>query len=292
MAVTNMMIGKKYYTVNEKDEIVYARIKKIKNVEKVQLEFEDGSLMTVSTKHLEEHFRLLTPDALVFVSIVTVGSGSTIGNDIIITLGDSNNMAKVDQNLPFAVCRQNIVDEFYKIVSGIMKQHNVIKLGISINQLSNSGHESVFKNFLQCTSHVKTEAVNIYINDSVDTIVHFLQSDRFNEVLQENYKINNASNFIGLCNSVKELLDDNNFQDDIDLLFGIFNIDTPIRKDGFLSPDQYEQVFKEFSLRFPGTPFSTIVNEPFSHEMDLSTAKRVFMFLKDSIGKLYVVSYI
>lgn len=265
-----------------------------------------GEKKTVSFKDLQENYTKLIPDGYITFNIVTIGNNL---KDVMVLINKKKDIES-GIGLPYAVCRQCVVDLFAKQLS----PDNVDYVGISISQDSCPADVN-FENYLACESVNKSECLSFYIGDKLDNILSVLKNEKeYDQVLVElneshcMYLANNNS-FIadmyknkdevdGYCKSLRQLLNINNFYYDLNIAFGIIPLDLPFENS--IDSVAVKDVSGNYTLNTMARSIlssilmvsidkSLIVK--FGKDIDLSAIKRRYCLVSDRDKDVYLVAY-
>ena len=119
-----------------------------------------------------------------------------------------------EQEIPYAVCRQGISDVF---TNNMAKSDFVLYLGASISQDTCPSNID-FRFTLSCDKVIYTLPIVVYLDDTLDDILGLFKHKKFDTAIR-NYSAAMEHNVhykrvLGTCNTIKELLINNNFMFD------------------------------------------------------------------------------
>lgn len=292
----NIYKNDRFYRWDE-DELQEVRVIKINNEDSFTVEkvkgYDVGAVCKVPKKSLTDLYTRLNPDACLEFAVVKVTDKM---EDVMVTL------TKKDQpNEPFLVCRQNVVDLFAQVATG---DNETKYTGICISR-DNCPSELNFDDFLAYTDKVVSELVSYYLGDSlydIFKILHYM--DRYDATLRENfykhikhvsmnnkwiedtYKKNDFMN--GYCKSLVTLLELNNFEYDMNTVFGIISTDFDDSdfEGGVLSEEARHTLSNMIAIEIDK---SLVVD--YDKDVDLSKIKRNYRLVSDKNRKLHVVAF-
>ena len=176
---------------------------------------EDGKRIKIQLEKLLTEYRCLSGDGVI---IFVVAKMSDTMDDVIVSVQKRGGGKK-----PYAVCRQSIQDFF---TASITTDEQYTYLGMSISK-DTCPAEIDFDMFLSCSGIKFSKTVTVYMNDTLDQILNLFSNDKFDETLRDfGKKIRknsetNGTKVAGLCNSLKELLESNEFMYDFRRLFNV-----------------------------------------------------------------------
>ena len=179
-----------------------------------------GEGILVKDTEINDEYVTLKEDGIVGFSVLQCEK-----KDVMVTIH-----RKEDANdpIPFALCRQDVVDIF-KMYSN-PPQSGYAWAGISVNR-NNCPAEMKMEDFMLCDDILRTEFINIYLDDTLDDILNLVFLDRYNNILARLKKFREGSNIIGNCSTLRELLETHNFMYDFHEAFGITEVPFLINND-------------------------------------------------------------
>ena len=308
-------IGYKFFKKDENDNVEIIRLVKARSYKDpsslpaiVTIEKEDGTKEKIESKLLKE-YTPLEPDGVIMFSIVELGGDvKNPFQDVVVTGIKFLNM-KLGDTAPFVICRQNIVDIYNNLV---VRTDDDIIYGCSINQ-NNCPSNYDFRAFLQCDKVVDTITVNIYRMDTLDDILALIETNKFDKILEDNNatfiknevdkkditKAMFKKSYKGWCKSLKQLLTENNFQADINEMFGIIDVDFKL-SDYMVTKklpngEEYDSVVDDMIVWFSGlynAPIQELTVLEYYHDINLGEFNNSrYFFLRDNDKKLYLLVY-
>lgn len=247
----------------------------------------------------------LEPDGVCTFSIVIMGNEKQgFTKDIIATTAKFLNI-KIGDALPYAVCRQSITDIFYNLLCA--SEDDMI-VGLSVNQDTCPANYD-FRNMMACSGVEYMEMVNFYRTDTIDDILKLINVSRFDIVLDdlflqyaescEDPTIIMKKKHKGWVRNLKSLLYDNNFQEDINQMLGITDINPSIKDhsvtktlpngEDYTSLD--EEMTQWLSSIYKLNISDTTVLE-YDHDINLGEFNNArYFLLRDPSKKLYLIVY-
>ena len=230
-------------------------------------------------------------------------NGKDLNLDVIVSLFRILDI-KVDINEPFAICRQNITDFFYSIISNEI-DHGYV--GVSATR-ENIPSEIDYGILASCDELYQTDIVHFYFDDTIEDVLNCIDSTDYDKALEENYIIhkkainpfyiidgdNNKSDK-GWCRDLYTLLKENNFNNDMDTMRNITSLAFDLKEfldeveDGVYKLNDF--MLKYFNSIFSISANSTMVVEYF-YDIDFADfANSNYILLRDSNNSTYVVVY-
>ena len=298
----NTMLGNKLFKTKDNGEYEVIRIVKIYNPEKVGVMYDDGTILKKTIKELaEDGFTILESIGVITFSIVEIGKNK----DVVITL-----LKRVDammgMNVPCVVCRQSITDFFYSILA---TQYDHGMVGVSVSDKTCPTNIE-YAQTLACDNIIFSHMVNIYYDDTIDSILQCVNQVKFNDVLRNLYdihveasgdpKLKLRDSDKGWCKTLKLLLVQNNFWIDVDQAFEItdvdFDLDNYIIEKKDEGDKSYQSLVSEALLFFSSTFQLNIVDSiiiEYDYDVDLSEYRNEnYVLIRDSKEKLYLMVYL
>lgn len=207
--------------------------------------------------------------------------------------------------LPYVVCRQGATDIFASMFNpekelvGLSVNRETCPAGFDMKQLFYADNIDF---------HI---LVNFYRDDTVEDILDLLPKFRFNEVLTNLYMehikyTENPSAIMkdedgGWCKSIDLLLKQNNFQSDINQMFGIFDVDFDMRAYIQYKPipgnEDVEYGYIQDDMRYwLSSVYKVNIKEAnvieFGYDIDLADYKNnKYLLIRDNTSTLYLVVY-
>lgn len=314
------MIGYKLFKFDEDNNIHMIRIVYMHKPFKIDSSTKDPAEVTIYDYDTKERRKIRTealkdytpikPDAIFTIAIGNIiANDGTIYKDVIITGTKQLNIeASQGHTLPYVVCRQNISDIFYNLLTD---DENNQLVGISVNQ-DTCPTNFDFRQFLATDGITNNEFVNMYRNDTLDDILDIINLTKYDEVLKNLYDIhvkytNNPMAAMkhsdgGWCDSVKQLITENHLQEDFNQMLGITDL-------GFVISDYLEEkpipgheeekylVARDDFRYWLSSIFKLNLKEvnfiEYDHDINMADFNNTtYMFLRGTDKKLYLVVYL
>lgn len=275
--------GSKFYRyIDGCEQPDVIRVRNVDYDKKIVKYFDaDGNKRKCSYDTLIRDYKMLAPDGAISFSIVSVNDSK----DVIVAIKAFSKTKEDftrDNNMPYAICRQMVMDVF----SANVDTENLI-LGVSMSQDTCPANVD-FNLMFACTGLDYTRMVNVYLDDTLDTILNLFDNRMFDKVL-EGLCLNNP-NVKGMCISLVNLLTENNFMYDFRKCFKIMELPFAIdlETEG-LSHENTNFLSKELKVDI----LETYVVE-YSRTIDTSKFKREFILAtsaQEGFSKVYIVGY-
>lgn len=303
----NYFIGSKYYRYISDTELEVLRISRIKNENQVvaiknvyktdktpelinkttwDVPLEDTiSFEYLSIKDLKENYTKLLSDGLMIFNIITIGDME----DVVVTLmrrEDINNGIQV----PYVICRQNVKD-FHDYLIKADWGKTCVGSCISQDTIPNGCD---FRAMLTADNVVCSNIVNVYIDDTLEDILKFVNTLNYDDCLKRIYELatKHAQTFNypmpdGYCKTLVKLLEDNAFMDDFNRGFGLIKFPTVLDfKDNRLF-DEDLQVLSDLTGKLYLGHFICAYDKT----IDLSRISYDYILIKDLSDKIYIMIY-
>lgn len=275
-------LGDKFYTYepqNNKFDIY--RVVRIKNLDSFVLQHEETKeTIKATSDFIKTNYTKLKPDGYISFAIVDLQDGI---KDTIISLYRLKDLESGEQ-LPYAACRQNIYDLF----TNQIKEKNKTYIGVSISK-DTVPEGTPYEIILSCNGISYNSMVSVYIDDTLDKILPMIKEDKYDLVLKT-LKNNMSDNTIfGNCETLRQLLIENNFMYDFYNAFNIIKIPLDIEvieETSEIIPYQREILEDYLKIEM----FKTYVLE-YDREIDLDKIQREYVLISDINDKLFVVAY-
>ena len=290
----NVINNTRYYKwIN--DDIEELIICKIFNDSKYKVRYtkgeHTGDTATITDTELSEYTKL-TPDGCISFSVVSLQKIKDVMVCIIRTKDKSVSA------LPYAVCRQCVLDLFAK------QLYDKDYCGISIS-MDSCPADVPFNEYFGCEKIDYSYLVSYYIGDSLDYILSLFKHDKFNTVLEELFRdhcmyISNNNKYIaesykskvevdGYCKELTTLLSLNNFEYDLYKAFDIIRLDIP--KDQLIDDNVLSEYATVILSNILQVHIAKSLVIPYDKDIDLKEIKRSYVLITDADGVVYVVAY-
>lgn len=271
-------LGDKFYKYHEEtDNIEIIRIKRIKNENLFSYEVNGVSHSITKQKLLNEYTRL-KPDGLVAFNIVNLENKL---KDVIVCLYRLKDLEE-GILMPYCACRQNIFDMFTNQV----QKGKTMYVGVSVSQ-ETMPDDTPFEIVVACNGIDYNNQVSIYLDDTLDDILSFVNKSKFDETLATIYNNVTNNDIKGYCNNLRQLLEENDFMYDFLRAYNIIRVNFAIDKDSTeLDPfrrEYIEGIIKE-------EMFKTYVVK-YDKEIDLKKIERSHIIVSDKNKEIFIIAY-
>jgi len=308
--MSKQLVGAKFFKkIEDSDDIKLVRVidqyQVVGNVDMVLIrDLDTNEDIRMEVFELGNQYKQLEADGLLMISEVIADNN----HDVLVSAYSMNSIREKKMT-PFCVCRQCITDLYYNL---LIKEESDMITGMSMNVL-NVPQGFNFGYMLLSDKVVTNDTILIYRDDIIEDILNLyrdsLKLDRYDECLRTLYKEHCTAfpealfldEHKGWCKSVSKLLSENNFQSDVDQMFGITTVEFEINdyitevKVNEDSEESYLSITDE--LRYwLSYLYKLNINRvyvlPFENDIDFDDLKnsRYFIF-RDKVKKLYIFVY-
>lgn len=268
--------GLKYYTYNENHELVVLRLKRIKNDNLYIMLDKDNNEIRLNREEFGKYIKL-NQDGFVTFSRVALEQGI---EDVIVSLHRKEDLSST--NTPYAVCRQNIFDIF---TNQINRDENMMYVGVSVSK-DTCPVDVDYNITLACNGVLESDIVNIYLDDSLEDIMRFVNPVNYDSVLRRLYDdIGNSKTVSGYCKSLEELLIENDFMQDFHRAFKVIELKSVI-KDNNINIEQLYMLWDILKSKI-----SNVFTIPYGKDIDLTKIERDYSLVCDNSNKVYILAY-
>lgn len=265
--------GTKYYRyVN--DQLIRIRLLKVKNDNCYVVESNGYKFNMTKTEF--RTYEKLKPDGYVAFSIAQLEGGV---KDVITAFYRKQDIASREQEA-FAVCRMNIYDLF---TNAINQDKEIIYIGCSANR-DNCPQNVDFKIMLACNGIEKMDMVAVYIEDSLDDILKLVNTVAYDDVLYTLEKGYVKSKTKGACSSLKQLLEQNHFIDDV--YYGFKEMRVQFKYIAEVASELIHAIEDQIKHRMLNAVWIK-----FDRDIDLTKIEGKYIIVRDTEDDLYIVSY-
>ena len=283
--------GSKFFRYDKDDNLEILRVYAFdtgKNA--VKCYKNDGTKVRIDKNELKKFYKLLTPDGVFSMVLMDTISGMP---DVLVSLHRFAD-GPMDDNRPFAICRQNVADFFSNI--GKDPEMDDFLVGVSVNWDSCLPNIE-FTDLLMCSNVKEYDIAYIYLDDTIDSILKVVKTRKYDNALRHikndfDHSISERGHnqFIGYSDSVERLLKDNKFIHELRYAFGVIEIPfSIIDTDERLIPPAEEFFAKEIGCKIERTYVL-----PYSKEIDTGSFSRKYRLatsMIDGMERIYIVGY-
>lgn len=297
------MIGYKFFKDND-DSLNMIRLLKIRgNGECTVLDEATNHKIIMKEDDLKDWVPL-NPDAILFITTVKIPKGKDEVDDVIVATSKYLNLT-VGDTTPYAVCRQSITDIFYNLLCGDESEQIV---GLSVNR-DDCPTNFDMRLMVACNKITNQNVFYYYRTDTLDELLDLFGTKKADEVLNKLYTghlkyTDNPKAFLrkedkGWCKDLRTLLKENTFQNDMNQMLGITDVDFTL--SDFLVTKQlpdgqdYVTVEDELKIWLGGTfriNITDITVLEYNHDINLGDFNNsTYLFIRDNTKKLYFCVY-
>ena len=283
------LLGSKYQTYIN-DELVVLRIIKIKNENTYVLKDKDNNKVIMTSKELNECI-LLEPDA--FLNIFSSIDEQDL-KDVYVCVNKSVDLV-ANKQLPALVIRQCIYNNT-KNMAASLQSSNDIYLGDCFLNVEGVNIEEI----LQFKDINDSISLALYIDDSLDDIFDCIgkEDEKINETLKELKENTNLDNYnvLGICDTLRQLMEDNDFMTNFRYIFNITQVNFPIEIEDTIIEDGIVKINnkqKELICKIVGYELFNISVIEYDKDIDISKiVSKSHIVIADSNNKIYLISYV
>ena len=279
--------GTKIYKYDDNDELILGRIIDIED-DSYKVSFERGGPFEGANKWIpydEAHndYVKLSPDGVITFNILNDGPVKDVA--VMVHPMELGGVSPI----PFAICRQDTVDIF-RMATKATPVEGQVWAGISINK-NNCPAECDIRQFMNCEDLDYMVSISIYKDDVIEDWLPMLFVSKFDNVLETYEKKHHGDNLVGICTSLKELLEDKGFMYDFHEAMGV--IEVP-----FLINDDTHYLLKDVISQIEHVTVSKVYVIDYSRNINTDEFERPFKIMapdyskaKPEDRKLYIVGY-
>ena len=317
------MLGYKLFKEKEDGSLHVVRIVHIRKPFKITSSTKDPDEMTIFDYDTNERRKVrvsdfkdyspLKPDGILTLSIAGVrDSKGKICRDVIVTATKFLNIEFKVNVMPYAVCRQNISDIFYNM---FINDENDQLVGLAVNQDTCPANFD-FGIMFACDNIEKNDFINFYRTDTLEDVLALVNTKKYDETLDSLFKrhceviknpiiYNTHKEHGGWCKNLRTLLDNNNFQADINQMLGIADVEFNISDytvDNYINGknDSSAAIITQANdeLRYwLSLTYKVNIKEAnileFDHDINLGDFNNAnYLLIRDNTKTLYLIVYL
>lgn len=205
------LVGAKFYNKETNDLI---RLTRVRNGNCFVGIDTDGNIKKFTKDQLDKYEKILPVGFITFFQV-----GLEEGKqDVIVTLHRGVDMAK-GITLPVVACRQCILDMFANSV----ETRDLTNVGMCMSVASCPTNVN-FDIMLQYKTLIKNDTISFYLDDTIDTILSFLNTVNYDAVIRKAKEEIDPTGIRGCSESLKGLLEDNIFMMEFNTVFNIIDL--------------------------------------------------------------------
>lgn len=313
------MVGYKLYKEDENGNSHMLRITRMKKPFKIDTntkdpaeinvyDYETESIKKVRVDSLKD-YSPIKPDGIFTISIVHIRDAKgQVYRDVIATAAKYLLVELGIDNTPYVVCRQNINDIFYSLMSSDPETDNLVGLSVSKDTCPSNFD---FKLMLAADSVECSDIVNFYRTDNIDDILKLFNIKKYNDVLLDSFQTyikrikkpeyNFKKECGGWCRDLETLLKINNFESDINQMLDItkveFNISNFVEEKDMPGKPGYKYTIANDDFKtWLSITFKHNISEAgilvYDHDINLGDFKNNnHLLIKDITGTLYLIVF-
>lgn len=216
---------------------------------------------------------------------------------------------KLNINEPYAICRQSVNDFFYNLINPNPDKEYV---GVSCSR-ENCPNNIPYYMMAACDEVYNFTIVHFYLTDTINDILEMIDTTLYDKVLEKLYQIHMKStnplyipdgdkrlSHYGWCRSLKTLLQENNFQTDMDAMRNISAVDFNIEDCVEVKDENGLEVkYANIELHnFIANTYRINIKEKcivMKYDVDIDLAEfnnTNYVLIRDNQNNTYIISYI
>lgn len=295
MDISTTYVGVKYFRWKDNDKVEVIRICNDKDPNSFKCyNNSTKEKIRMSVDEIKSNYTRLRPDGVIYFNIVDTGDIQ----DVMIMMYRSKDIDE-SKSTPYIVCRQNITDLF---ANTIKPDYNNLITGFAVSEDSLPENVSM-DTLLACDGIVKSVAVCIYMDDTLDTILNMIRVKDFDIVLYNlftshvkykyTYNTNErlkADTMDGYCKTLKRLLLDNEFMYEFCRGFSIYPVTFEVSEKEINSHSlnlYNKSVMSNLLMR----KIQDTLLVAYDKDLDLKEIQKDYFLIRDTKDKTYVVVY-
>ena len=299
-------LGYKFFKQIDEDHFDIIRITKVHQMleNKVNIQNEESKELrrNVDINNIKD-YTPLEPYGVVCFSIVRINDESSPNGyleDVIVSLYRLLDL-KMGNNVPYAICRQGVLDFFYPMIA-TDKIPQLAGVCVSIDTCPPNIN---YQELTACDELVDMKMVHFYRDDSLDDILSCIPLSKYDTVLETMYRqhcdtlITNITSFMkeshmGWCKNLKRLLLENNFLADLNTMCSITQVDFNL-SDFIVEDEEGDYLTRNVEV-FLSQAFKININNTlvikYGYDIDLADFNHTnYILLKDNTNSLYIIVY-
>lgn len=248
----------------------------------------------------------LEPDGILTISAVEIKDEKGVESRDVIVTATRYRDANQKNIFPFAVCRQSITNLFYNLA---VRDESEMRVGMSINK--NNCPAGFDPGLMLAASKIeKFDYLNFYIDEKIEDVLDLIPLTKYDNILRDllakhakalnNPGIAFKKEDKGWCRDLKTLLDMNGFQNDVNEMLNItdieFNISDYIEKKPIPFNEEgleYYAANEEFLEFLSYCTKQNVVDASvvdYDYDVDITKLEGTDHFLlRDKENKVYVI---
>ena len=273
-----------------KDDEEHPEVIRVLNVDddKKIIKYRDseGKQQKEKLTNLTEKYKVLAPDGIVSFNDVSMPYN---GRDVIVALQpfpkSKDKLNQLNDNLPYAVCRQFVVDMFSMCAN---PESNIIGMSVSKDTCPSTVD---YKLMVACNEINYTRMIAVYLDDTLDGILNLFNNKPFDDALDSMKE--RWGNAEGYCSTLKELLSSNHFMYDFRRCFNIKELPYEIPKE-CVDSEQLDIGNTEFIAHDLKVNITDTYLLKYSREIDINSFKRDHLIIAsafDNYESIYILGY-
>lgn len=278
----NILVGTRYFDSSKK---VY-KVVKVKNKDTFSLTTMDGKdRFTKTREELDNDYTMLTPNGYMIVSVVENNINDKKQKDVVVALYRyKQSEREKNGNLPYCICRQNVVNIFYEYSNA----YNIRHCGMSVS-VETCPTNVDYSLMIACDNVYNNIAIAIYMDDDFRDVMKLFKHNVYDTVLKAGVKAN-TNRVSGYVGTLDELLEQEEFSKDFYKAFNITEVDFSLdyNEENLLLDRKQTLYFEEF---FKIKMFDAFVVK-YDYSIRLKDIKKNYVLVYSKSDKqLYIIIY-
>lgn len=283
--MSKIMLGNKYETFIDDEMIIFRIIDSKDENEYIVRDTKNKNKVSISSDKLKDMVNI-TPDAFLNIMIASKDNSK----DVYVCVNKASDLAN-NIDTPAVVLRQDVYSMSKNAFGGI---GNDIYVGECTNSIDNPNTEQLF----EFDDIEDTLCVALYVDDTLNEIFDCIKNkiNVFDNQLKDIKKLMSGNSMVkGYCETVKELMVDNDFIGHFRRAFRITQLDFPIDLGDNVSDDGVVTLNKKQVKNIEDLLSSYISNiKVIKYDKDIDVSQIVsttHMMISDSLGAIYLMTY-
>lgn len=233
-----------------------------------------------------DEYTMLNPHGYFTASTVTLDNGV---KDVICTLHRTKDISDGD-SIPYAVCRQSVLDIFANLAKP--EEDKNVYIGLSMSK-DTCPPDVDYAVMLLAQNVLKSYNMAVYLDDGIADIMHYIPTSFYNEVLMKMPQLEIPESMghkaVGKCFTLRQLLDYTEFIYDFKSAFATHILDETLNIDEDGKVDSKSIDLIEQALGFK---LYDAFGIEYGYDIDFNRIANDYVIVSDKDNKTYVVSYV
>lgn len=272
-------IGCKYYKYDDYNNLVIIRLLRIKNKDCYIVRDSNNNILRLKLEEFKQYTELESHGIIVICSTGTMMLDGQPYEDIMV-LFFGREQIEANDGFPYIICRHNVFD--FLAVNFVSRLEDT-PYGLCLSRDTCPANVP-FKNLLMCGNILKSDTINIYMDDTLDSILSVINTVNYNDKLK---RISSQSRNYLKLNTLRDFLIYNDFMEEIRKFYKIHKVNFEIKND-YLN-DIEIQLVNGNTTKIPHGILNKVVEYDYSINLDKIDVD--YLLLLDSADKLFIVGF-